>query len=83
MAAKLQNLIGGQWLDPTGDSSRALLNPADGVTTLAEFTESSAADIDQAVAAAAAAFPSWRDMPVVRRCRILFHCKETVSGDKG
>jgi len=72
MAAKLQNLIGGQWLDPTGDSSRALLNPADGVTTLAEFTES-----------AAAAFPSWRDMPVVRRCRILFHCKETVSGDKG
>jgi malonate-semialdehyde dehydrogenase (acetylating) / methylmalonate-semialdehyde dehydrogenase len=79
MAPRLQNLIGGQWLDPTGHSSRALLNPADGVTALAEFTESSAADIDQAVAAAAAAFPSWRDMPVVRRCRILFHCKELLE----
>ena len=79
MAPKLQNLIGGQWVDPTGGSPKALVNPADGTTVLAQLVESSEADVDRAVKAAAAAFPAWREMPVVRRCRILFHCKELLE----
>jgi malonate-semialdehyde dehydrogenase (acetylating)/methylmalonate-semialdehyde dehydrogenase len=83
MAPKMQNLIGGQWVDPTGGSPKALVNPADGTTILAQLAESSEADVDRAVKAAAAAFPAWRDMPVVRRCRILFHCKELLEQRSG
>lgn len=83
MAQTLKNLIGGQWVEATGDKKRPILNPADGTTVLAEVPDSSAADVDRAVAAAAEAFPAWRDMPVVRRCRILFHCKELLEQRSG
>ncbi|MDA0335543.1 MAG: CoA-acylating methylmalonate-semialdehyde dehydrogenase [bacterium] len=83
MAPKLQNLINGQWVDPTGGGDKPLLNPADGTTVLAQFIESSPADVDRAVAAAVAAFPAWRDMPVIRRCRILFHCKQLLEQRSG
>lgn len=83
MAAVLQNLINGQWVDPSGAGARPLLNPADGTTVLAELRESTPEDVDKAVAAAAAAFPAWRAMPVVRRCRILFHCKELLEQRAG
>jgi malonate-semialdehyde dehydrogenase (acetylating)/methylmalonate-semialdehyde dehydrogenase len=44
--------------------------PATGETT-AEVPLCNADDIDQAVQAAAAAFPAWRDTPPIRRARIM------------
>ena len=38
-----------------------------------------AADVDAAVKAATAAFPAWRDMPAVRRARILNKFRELVE----
>ena len=39
----------------------------------------SAADVDAAVSAAAAAFETWRDMSVVRRARVLFAFRDLVD----
>ena len=62
--------IGGQ--HTTGKSSRrgAVTNPASGEVAR-EVAFATHEDVDAAVVAAAAAFPAWRDTPVLRRARIL------------
>jgi malonate-semialdehyde dehydrogenase (acetylating)/methylmalonate-semialdehyde dehydrogenase len=40
-------------------------------------------DIDTAVAAAAAAFPAWRDTPALRRARILMRYRELIDAHRG
>jgi len=53
-------------------------NPATGqVIRTVPFAD--AADVDAAVKAATAAFPAWRDMPAVRRARILNKFRELVE----
>ena len=79
MNLSLLNLIADQWIQPGDACSRPILNPADGRTVVADIRYSTAEDVAQAVDAAVAAFPSWRDTPVVRRCRILFHCKQLLE----
>ncbi len=79
MSRQLKNLIGGQWIAPSGGPQRQILNPADGETVVAQLRYSTETDVKQAVAAAAQAFGDWRDTPIVRRCRILFHCKELLE----
>ena len=79
MSRQLKNLIGGRWIAPSGGPQRQILNPADGETVVAQLRYSTETDVKQAVAAAAQAFGDWRDTPIVRRCRILFHCKELLE----
>jgi len=79
VSRQLKNLIGGRWIDPSGGPHRPILNPADGETVVAQLRYSTETDVKQAVAAAAQAFGDWRDTPIVRRCRILFHCKELLE----
>ncbi|MDY7010211.1 MAG: CoA-acylating methylmalonate-semialdehyde dehydrogenase [Planctomycetota bacterium] len=79
MAKRLKNLIGGKWLDQRADRKHQIINPTDGKSVVVELGYSTAEDVADAVAAAAEAFGAWRDMPVVRRCRILFHCKELLE----
>ena len=79
MTWRLSNLIGGQAVAATGGDTTGILNPADGRTVVAEYVQSSANDVAEAVRVAADAFPAWRAMPVVRRCRILFHIKELLE----
>ena len=79
MTKKLMNLVGGEWVEAHGDEPRRILNPADGKSVVAELRYSTQEDVSRAVEAAASAFPAWRDLPVVRRCRILFHCKELLE----
>lgn len=79
---KLKNLVGGQAVEASGEVHR-LTNPADGKTTVAELAYSTPDDVKTAVTAAAAAFGAWRAMPVVRRCRILFHIKELLEARQG
>ena len=75
---KLNNLIGSKWSFPRGKKWK-VVNPADGTTVLAEAAVSTQKDVSDAVAAAAAAFPAWRDTPVIKRCRILMHFKELLE----
>ena len=79
MAKRLQNLVGGRWIAPSGKESYQILNPADGQTVVAELNYATASDTEAAVEAAKAAFPSWRATPIVQRCRILAHVKELLE----
>ncbi len=72
----------GHYIDGTrtpGRSDRAgpVFDPATGEQT-GEVVFGSAADVDAAVASAAAAFPHWRDVPLSRRSEILFTMRDLV-----
>src|SRR5262249_6648877 len=71
--------VGDQWLGQNGPQEYQILNPADGRTVVAQFRYSTDSDVALAVQAASNAFPDWRDTPIIKRCRILFHCKELLE----
>ncbi|WP_421617695.1 CoA-acylating methylmalonate-semialdehyde dehydrogenase [Brevibacillus sp. TJ4] len=68
---QMQNFIGGQWVDADASRYEDVPNPATG-ELLARVPLSSKEDVDKAVQAAKAAFPSWSATPVVDRARIMF-----------
>jgi aldehyde dehydrogenase (NAD+) len=51
------NLINGQWT--AADSYSANTNPSDLSDVIGEYAQGNAADVEAAIAAAAAAFPAW------------------------
>ena len=55
-----------------------LRNPGTG-ELLARVPFATRAEVDEVVASSAAAFPGWRDTPVVERCRILFRYKQLLE----
>jgi len=56
--SKLQNLIGGEWVDSAGGETMEVLNPATG-EVIAEVPAATAEDVDRAVQAAKRALPEW------------------------
>lgn len=74
---RLKNLIGGQWTAAAGEH-RPATNPATG-EMLAEVPMSGAVEVDQAVAAAARAYPEWRRTPVGDRIQPLFKLKSLLE----
>jgi len=67
-------LIGGEWTAVSGVPTAPVHNPSIG-TVIAETPLCGADVVDQAVQAAAAAFPAWMETPPVERARILFRLK--------
>ncbi|MBB6344806.1 CoA-acylating methylmalonate-semialdehyde dehydrogenase [Nonomuraea muscovyensis] len=70
------------WIDGAlaeGDTSRRgeIFNPATGEVA-GHVAMASAADVDAAVAAAAAAFPAWREASLVKRTQVLFRFRELM-----
>jgi malonate-semialdehyde dehydrogenase (acetylating)/methylmalonate-semialdehyde dehydrogenase len=61
--------IGGEWIQPKV-AGTPVFNPSTG-DTIAECPIGTAADVNAAVEAAAAAFPAWMETPPVERVRIL------------
>ncbi len=55
-----------------------VFNPAEGVVK-ARVAQATAQTVDQAVAAAKAAFPEWSEQSALRRARILFRFKELLD----
>ncbi|MEM7570924.1 MAG: aldehyde dehydrogenase family protein, partial [Pseudomonadota bacterium] len=55
-------------------------NPATGAVTC-QVAMACAETVNDAVAAAAAAFPAWRDTPPLKRARIMFRYKELLERD--
>jgi malonate-semialdehyde dehydrogenase (acetylating)/methylmalonate-semialdehyde dehydrogenase len=74
----LPNFIGGRWTEPRTREFLDVHNPARG-TVIARTPLSTAEDVDAAVAAAAKAFPAWRDTPPVVRSRVLFKFKAALE----
>ena len=61
--------------------TQPVTNPATGAVTGA-VALANRADVDAAVASAAAAFPAWADTPPIRRARVLFKFLELVNQHK-
>jgi malonate-semialdehyde dehydrogenase (acetylating)/methylmalonate-semialdehyde dehydrogenase len=75
----LMNYVGGRWEAPAARESVPVRNPATG-ELLAETPLSTAADVDKAVRAAAAALPAWRRTPPGDRIQPLFRLKVLLDG---
>ncbi len=75
--------IGGKpWTGAGAGPRGQIRNPATGqVTGTVDFA--SAAEVDEAVRAAEAAFPAWRDTSVARRASVMFAFRELVSRHAG
>ncbi len=58
-----------------------VFNPASGEVS-GKVALGSAADVDQAVAAAAKAFPAWSAMPPLRRARTMFRLRDLLERDR-
>jgi malonate-semialdehyde dehydrogenase (acetylating)/methylmalonate-semialdehyde dehydrogenase len=76
--AELKYFAGGRWRASKSRERQAITNPATG-RVIAEVPFCTAEEVEQAVEAAAAAFPAWRDTPVTQRVRILFRYREILD----
>ena len=75
---RLQNYIGGQWVDAEATEWGTVVNPATG-QALADAPYSGGRDVDRAVQAARAAFPAWSERPPLERARYLFTVKNIME----
>lgn len=66
-----ENYIDGQWLPCKSGRTFDNTNPANTDRVIGHFQASGAADAELAVAAAAKAFPIWRQTPIGKRAKIL------------
>ena len=75
---KLQNFINGKLVDSSSGEVTTLINPATG-QAFATAPNSNAADVEAAIAAAAAAFPGWRDSTPSQRQRALLKIADALE----
>jgi malonate-semialdehyde dehydrogenase (acetylating)/methylmalonate-semialdehyde dehydrogenase len=75
---QVQNYIGGKFVPSQGSEFRALTNPATG-EPVGSCPAGVAGDVDAAVAAAKAAYPSWSQTPVPVRARYLFDLRNELE----
>src|SRR5438270_925338 len=77
-----KNFIGGEWVEARAGKTFENQNPADIRDVVGIFQASGKADVDDAVAAAKAAFERWRLTPAPRRGEIIFRASEILSQRK-
>ncbi|NYT72536.1 CoA-acylating methylmalonate-semialdehyde dehydrogenase [Halomonas sp. QX-2] len=77
----IQHFINGQVTAGESAQSQDVFNPASGRVT-GRVSLASQADVNTAVAAAQAAFPSWADTPPIRRARVMFKFLELLNAHK-
>lgn len=77
---ELINYIGGAWRRSKHDVSGSVINPAT-LEPIATVPLSSASEVDEAVAAARAAFPAWRRTPPLERIQYLFALKQLLDAN--
>ncbi|HMD45807.1 MAG TPA: CoA-acylating methylmalonate-semialdehyde dehydrogenase [Acidimicrobiales bacterium] len=70
--------INGKPLERVSERTGEVFDPATGEVT-ARVAFASPTDVDEAVAAAAGAFPEWRDASLSRRSKILFRFREILN----
>ena len=74
----LQHFIEGVWRDADAIRFEEIPNPATG-DILARVPHAAASAVDTAVRAAQAAFPGWRDTPVIERARVMFRYHQLLE----
>jgi malonate-semialdehyde dehydrogenase (acetylating)/methylmalonate-semialdehyde dehydrogenase len=80
MAERLTYLVGGEWKTSTTDEWYPITNSSTG-EVMAEAPRCTADEVDEAVAAAKAAFPAWRDTPLSQRVQVMFRLKTLLEGE--
>lgn len=70
--------IGGEWRTIKSSAVNPVYNPSTG-EVIAETPVGTAKDVDEAVQAAAAAFPDWWETPAIDRARILFRFRALLE----
>ncbi len=71
-------LIDGQWRPSDSERRGSVFNPSTG-EIIAEVPLCTADEVNRAVESADAAFPSWSEMPVVDRARVMFRFRELLE----
>jgi len=74
----LANFIGGEFVPPKSGAYLDDIEPATG-NVIAQIPDSDRADVDDAVAAAKRAFPSWSRTPAEQRSRILLRLADLIE----
>jgi malonate-semialdehyde dehydrogenase (acetylating) / methylmalonate-semialdehyde dehydrogenase len=70
--------IGGEWREISGVETTPVFNPSRG-ETIANVPMCGADVVDEAVQAAADAFPDWRETPPVERARLFFRYRHLIE----
>ena len=73
----LSHWIDGRPVEVLPDQTGPVYNPATG-QVVGRVPRGGASEVDAAVAAAAAAFPAWRDMPLISRSQVFFAFRELM-----
>jgi len=73
----LSHWINGRPVEVLPERTGPIYNPATG-RVIARVPRGGAAEVDAAVAAARAAFPAWRDMPLIARSQVFFAYRELL-----
>ncbi len=81
MATTLHHWKAGATFEGTGGRFSDVTNPANGEVT-AQLALASEDDVNEVVAAALSAFPTWRDTSLARRTQILFAFRELLNARK-
>lgn len=76
--AEALNYISGQWSNGNSAETYSVFNPATS-EVLADIQLAEAADVNQAIDAASAAFPDWRRTPPQNRIQYLFKFKQLLE----
>ncbi len=77
-----RNHVGGAWTASASGKSVANVNPADTRDVVGHVPLSTADEAREAVAAARAAFPSWRDTPAPKRGAVLYRAMALLDQEK-
>ena len=73
--------IGGQWIDSESTKFNTIYDPSTG-KPIAQVPQCTATEVENAIAAAKAAYPAWRDTPVRNRANIMMKLRNLLERDK-
>lgn len=77
-----KNFIGGAWVDSESRKSFESFNPANTKDIIGIAPRSTKKDVDRAVAAAHAAYPSWSRHPAPKRGALLYKVAQLLEANK-
>lgn len=75
---RLQYGVGGEWKASATSKYMPCYDPSTGAV-IALAPQCTAAEVDEAIACAAAAYPAWRETPVVKRVQVMFRMKALLD----
>jgi malonate-semialdehyde dehydrogenase (acetylating)/methylmalonate-semialdehyde dehydrogenase len=76
--SNIGHFLDGQMIQGQSGRSQPVFNPASGMVS-GEVALANGAEVDQAVAAAQAAFPAWAEAPPLKRARVMFKFLELLN----